>query len=176
MSKIHLTINGQVLGKLPIEPLRLSEGIVVIEAKSPGHATKTLTLQVAGEKTEKLDLTLAPIALAVPPDPTNTPPGTGTPLPPPASTNSTYKWLGVGLIGAGAATLGLGITWLVMNGRQGTCSTGSCEYTTATQGWIATAVGAGIVAGGVVLVVKSSSSVKVSLAPTSNGLLAFGQF
>jgi len=129
--------------------------------------------------------TPAPATQAVPAAPAAaSPPAAHVVSNPPAAATETrttggwHTWTGISLMAAGAAALGLGITWIAIDGD---CPSGevcppdphptSGLYRTRTPGWIVTGVGAAALAGGVAIFFtrgcSSSSNVSLGLTPTS---------
>jgi hypothetical protein len=193
-------VGGRLVGTLPAVPaLRLAEGTVTVTASAPGFQPfdRTVTVQ-AGSRTP-LAIALVPIAAtpapatqAVPAAPAvaSPPSGPGVSNPPAAATETRttggwHTWTGISLMAAGAAALGLGITWIAVDGG---CPAGkvcppdpnptSGAYDTRTRGWIVAGVGAAAAAGGTIIFftrgAASSSNVALGLTPTS--LLVEGRF
>ncbi|MCC6746842.1 MAG: hypothetical protein IT371_04235 [Deltaproteobacteria bacterium] len=136
--------------------------------------------------------TPAPTPAPVQPAPTPTPVAPPTPAGPAAARTPWPIWPAILTLGLGAAGLGVGIPFLILDGRYTKCRGGApipplghnCEelYKTALPGWIATGAGiASLTASGVFFYLYFSSKgserpgvKQVSFLPRSEGGLVFG--
>ena len=61
----EVVVNGSVVGTLPLAgPLRVSEGRVVLEVRAPGWRTMTRTFPLAGQATERVQVSLERVVTA----------------------------------------------------------------------------------------------------------------
>ncbi len=147
-----------------------------------------------GQKAQPVEITLdANPPKPRPGDPTQTPTQGGEQVPPPESRSSSMKWAGLGLMGVGVVSVGLGSVFgLVAGGKWSDakdqcgpgCGPGSSAYdsrsaarTDATISTVSFVAGGLLVAGGAtlwLLAPKENAKVAVSIAP--NGVLLHGTF
>ena len=144
---VAVSVNGQAPGVLPLDhPVRLPEGHVRIEGTAAGYVSGAADLELAGGDQVNVLLDMPPV-----PPPTTAPalvravsaPTTG-------EEGSRWKtWAGVSVGAASLGALGVGITWLVIDGDPacGPPAGAACHrvYDTKTLGWFA--VGAAVAGG-----------------------------
>lgn len=189
----EVLIEGNKVGRLPLkDPIHVAEGRVVVEGRASGRESASTTVNVIGgqELTLRLDLPLEsrPVAaLSV------VPPVVGSPvrdvsspkvdIPPPVEHSSSWKTpLGIGIVLASVGLATLGITWIVIDGDQNSCSSSRmvCSfYETRGKGWVATGVAAAAAVGGGTLLFLDRSHTPghlgISFGPRVNAALV-GQF
>jgi hypothetical protein len=178
-SGAEITIEGRLVGRLPLAgSVAVNPGAIRIRATAPGHQPFDVdVVATAGEeivaKTE-----LVPIPVAVPPlGPQSLPP------PAPASPPEDHRWrqwTGTALVGAGVASVAVGVAWLAINGK-GTCDPapgGTCQrnYDTSLQGWLAVGAGAALAGTGFGLLVWHGHDEQISLSLGPSSFAATGRF
>jgi PEGA domain len=179
-------VGGQSVGTLPAVPaLRLAEGTVTVSASASGFKPFEQTATIRPGARSALVITWEPIAatpVAVTPTPVATAPApapliaTAPPVHGESSPDNWHTWAGVSLAVAGAATMGWGIYWIVIDGN----SAGAAQklYDTRIPGWILAGAGAAAVAGGAVIFFNgrhaTEPTVAVGLTPSS--VLLQGRF
>ena len=172
-------VGGRLVGTLPAVPaLRLAEGTVTVTASAPGFQPfeRTVTVQ-AGSRTPLaialVPVVAAPTGRAVAPPPAPAPALAASPPPAAVAAPATpaeqpkasrwHTWTGLGVAAVGAAALGWGITWIVIDGG---CPHGevcmdpgktSGNYETRTPGWILVGAGTAALVGGVVILLTGHS-------------------
>jgi hypothetical protein len=190
---IEVFVGGKSMGTLPAVPaLRLAEGTVTVTASAPGFQPFERTVSIQAGARTPLTISLVPVAAAAPPLPAQTAPlpaAPSVPIPapvvvaaPPATTeqpkgSNWHTWGGISLAAVGAAAIGLGTTWIVIDGE---CPHGevckqpgqtSGPYDTRTPGWIIAGAGTAALVSGVVIFftghASGGSNVAFELTPTS---------
>jgi hypothetical protein len=173
-----VTIGGHPVGTLPLAaPVHVAAGSVHVEVAETGFRPAQRDLAVQGGTEQTVDFALVPMA---------------TPPAQPATVNLAQSsptesrrpawrtWTGGGLMVAGLASVGVGIGWLVVDGRP-MCdapSGGVCKYLydTKTQGWVAIGLGAAVVAGGATVLLWPSRRERVGVAIAPGSVALTGQF
>jgi hypothetical protein len=173
-----VAVDGHGVGTLPLAlPVHLAAGSVRIEVNAAGFQPLQRDLAVQGGTDQTIDLPLIPAApqLAQPPAIT---------LAQPAQTESHRPawrtWTGGGLMVVGLASVGVGIGWLVVDGRP-MCDAppgGLCKYLydTKTQGWVAIGLGAAVAVGGATVLLWPSRKERVGVAVGPGSLALTGRF
>ncbi len=173
-----VTVAGKVAGTLPnVAPFRVGEGTVLVTATAPSTKQFVQSVTVQGGMQIPLAITLDPIDVRKPPEPSGTQPPTLPLVPELQSRYSWRAWTGGALMGVGAGLLGWGIVWIVSDGHGagGSCAASEpspCKpvYNTRTPGLILTA--GGVVAGAVggfflYRARETGTDVTVGLGPSS---------
>ena len=173
-------VNGQRRGTLPLgRPVRLVAGAATIELRAPGFTTASKTVTVTAERAEHVTLNLVSVEapriaaseLAPAPAAATTTADAGEP-------GGGSNWPSYGLIGAGLASAGAGVYWLVTRDACGSLPPGAMCRTSprsAAPGWVLVGAGAAAVAGGIVLYHRRD--VQVGLAVSSTvALVVKGSF
>jgi hypothetical protein len=166
-------VDGRRVGVLPLaEPIHVAAGKVRITAAATGFQSAEKELVTVGGDAMTVDFNLSPTA-----PPTAIEPAALLTEPTRSEGRRTWrKWTGSSLLTVGAAAIGVGIGWLVVDGRP-TCDAPSGSvcghlYDTKTQGWVA--VGLGVAAAGVGAAVllwpSKQSAVAVRVGPSSLAL------
>ena len=109
----EVSVNGRSVGKLPLDPVKVSAGQVDVEMHASGYVSAQRTLSIVGGQYQRVVIHLAkegPAAeepkLAASPEPS---PAPAAPAPAvaddgPSSTRVALKWTAAGLAGAGLVT------------------------------------------------------------------------
>jgi hypothetical protein len=90
------------------------------------------------------------------------------------------QWTGTALVGAGVASVVVGVAWLAINGK-GTCDPapgGTCQrnYDTSLQGWLAVGAGVALAGTGFGLLVWHGHDEQISLSLGPSSFAATGRF
>ena len=158
-------VAGQSVGTLPAVPaLRLAEGTISVSASAPGFKPFEQTVTIRPGARSPLAIALDPVAAT----PVVAPAAPVAPAPKPApliatvpptrsesSPGSWHTWAGVSLAVAGAAALGWGIYWIVIDKNS---AGGNQQYDTQTYGLILTGAGVAALAGGAVIFLTGHST------------------
>ncbi len=198
----EVLVGGSPAGTLPAVPaLRVAEGSVEVTATAPGYEPFKQSVSVRPKTRTALRIAMTPSPVAVaapvakeplptaPPPPPDTAPSSPNPDVPPAAESHWRGWTAAGLAVLGAGGLGLGITWIVIDGRctgpetqngptgPVKCTTGH-GYDTKVPGYITTGLGvAALIAGGIVLFSgPSPNSQSVAVAASPGALWLSGRF
>ncbi len=193
----EVLVGGSPAGTLPAVPaLRVAEGPVEVTATAPGYEPFKQTVSIRAKNRTALKIAMTPVPAPVAEPTTKAPLPAALPPPPDTTPSRPYAeapveqshwrgWTAAGLAVLGAGGLGLGITWIVIDGRctgneiqigltgSVKCSTGH-GYDTKVAGYIATGLGAAaLIAGGIVLLTgpsKNDTTVALVASPFSLGL------
>lgn len=108
----EVTVDGKPAGKMPLaQPLYVNAGKHTVRVSAEGKRPFEKELELAGGKTERLEILLEPLPSGPAPKPTATATATTKPPPPPPSsdysTAATLSWIGAGVFAAGAAGIGV---------------------------------------------------------------------
>jgi hypothetical protein len=173
----QVSIAGRTIGRLPLAPVRVAEGNVVVAAVVPGFKQSVQTVSVSGGGRASVALELQPIEVKP------TMPISHSPAPPlvPAPAPDTWRpWTAAGLFVAGGAAVVWGAIWISVDGNDScgssvlTCRT---VYNTKTPGWILVGSGAAVaLAGGVVLLTAHRADSELALTATPQSLFLAGRF
>jgi hypothetical protein len=170
----EVSINGRVVGALPLpSPVRVTAGTVAISATAKGFQPFREELAIQGGSDQTLSLPLVPEPL---PSPAVM---LVQPVPAPPHASRWHLWFGGGLGVVGLAGVGVGIGWLVVDGRP-TCDAppgGLCQhlYNTKGEGWAALGVGAAALAVGTTILLWPSEHAP-SLTVGSRSIALTGLF
>jgi len=187
---VEVLVGGRMAGTLPAVPtLRLAEGTVLVTASSPGFASFEKTVTVRPGVRTPLAIVLTPVAPAPAPLAPRLTATVVSASPPPAPRAAQptggrgwHTWTGVSLVAVGAAAIGWGVTWIVVDGGDacGATTGASCQnvYNTRTPGWILTGVGAAAVVGGAAIFFTGhhAAGPTVSVGLTPGSVLLDGRF
>jgi hypothetical protein len=185
---VEVLVGGRTAGTLPAVPtLRLAEGTVLVAASSPGFTSFERTVIVRPGVRTPLAIVLTPVApaplaprLAATMVSASPPPARRAAQP--SGGQGWHTWTGVSLAAVGAAAIGWGVTWIIVDGGDacGATTGASCQnvYDTRRPGWILTGVGAAAVAGGAAIFFTGhhSAGPTVSVGLTPGSVLLDGRF
>jgi hypothetical protein len=169
-----VAVDGRPIGALPlIAPVHLAAGSVRVTASAAGFQPLQRDVSVQGGADQAVDLTLLPVSTLPAPAPAVT---LAQPAEPGGRSVGWRAWTGGGLLVAGLAGVGVGIGWLVVDGRP-MCDAppgGLCKYLydTKAQGWAAVGVGAAVAGVGAAFLLWPSKhqSIGVGVGPGSVAL------
>jgi hypothetical protein len=178
-----VSVDGRRVGRLPLAaPVHVAAGTIRIEATAAGRQPADRRIAVQGGEEATVALALAPAVpiMGAAPGPAPAPAVLVSAALPEARTPAWRKWSGGALIGAGAAAVGVGVGWLIVDGRPSCdASAGAvCKnlYDTKKQGWIAVAAG-GVAAGaGATLLLWPSKARSATIVVAPDGIGLAGQF
>jgi hypothetical protein len=169
-----VSINGRTVGALPLaKPVRVTAGTVAISATAKGFNPVREELAIQGGSDQTVSLPFVPESV---PSPAVT---LLQPVSSPPHASGRHLWLGGGLAVVGLAGVGLGIGWLVVDGRP-TCDAppgGVCQhlYNTKGEGWVALGVGAAALAVGTTILLWPSEHAP-SVTVSSRSIAVTGLF
>jgi hypothetical protein len=185
---VEVLVGGRIAGTLPAVPtLRLAEGTVSVSATSPGFTSFETTVTIRPGIREPLAIVLTRVPSAAPPPaaPSGATAISASPPPAtPAAQSSTgrgwHSWTGISLAAIGAAAIGWGVTWIVVDGGKACATSTGCSdvYNTRTWGWVLAGAGAAAVAGGAAIFFTGhqTGGPDVSVGLTPGSVLLQGRF
>jgi hypothetical protein len=175
-AEVH--VDGRLAGVLPLaEPIHVAAGKVRITAAEAGFQPEDKELVTVGGNALTVDLNLNPVASpsAIAPAALLTQPARSEGRRP-----TWRKWTGSSLLTGGVAAIGVGVGWLVVDGRP-TCDAPSgavCGhlYDTKTQGWVAVGLGVAAAGAGAALLLWPSKQSAVAVRVGPGSLALAGRF
>jgi hypothetical protein len=169
----RVSVDGKEVGALPLpRPVPAAEGTIHVSATATGFQPLHREIVAQGASEVTVDLQFIPAAPA-PPAALSVAVGA---TPPSEGKRPAWRlWTGSALMAAGLGSVGLGIGWLVVDGKT-MCDAppgGVCKYLydTKAQGWLAIGLGAATAGAGAMLLLwaPKHSPVTVAAGPASIG-------
>jgi hypothetical protein len=180
--------DGKRLGALPLtEPVHAVAGTVQMRATALGRQTAEKQVIVRGGEETSVALDLLPAgsigelpSIPIMPEETSAPAVLVGAAPAPAPMPTWRKWSGRALVAAGAAAIGVGIGWVIVDGRPN-CDAppgAVCRHLhdTKTQGWIAIAAGGAAAGAGATLLLWPAKERTTAIVIAPGGIGLAGRF